>query len=174
MFTEAKIEELSMNPFTHLGKDWALVTAVDSDTGKSNPMTVSWGGVGVLWGKNVVTIYIRPQRYTHTYLDKTDYFTLSFYDSENPEIRKALSLCGSKSGRDMDKASATGLHPVEIADGKYAWYEESEEVYCCKVLYRSAFDPAKLTKEIDESCYPGKDYHDVYIAEIVRVMKKEG
>ena len=69
MFEKITAETLSMNPFTKLGKDWALVTAVDPDTGKSNPMTVSWGGMGVLWGKNVVTVYIRPQRYTHTILD---------------------------------------------------------------------------------------------------------
>ena len=117
MFEKITAETLSMNPFTKLGKDWALVTAVDPDTGKSNPMTVSWGGMGVLWGKNVVTVYIRPQRYTHTILDKTDSFTLSFYDMGQSGMREALSLCGKKSGRDMDKAEAAGLHPVPVQDG---------------------------------------------------------
>ena len=173
MFEKITAETLSMNPFTKLGKDWALVTAVDPDTGKSNPMTVSWGGMGVLWGKNVVTVYIRPQRYTHTILDKTDSFTLSFYDMEQSGMREALSLCGKKSGRDMDKAEAAGLHPVPVQDGKFAWYEESELVFCCKILYSSAFDPEKIPADIDVSCYPGKDYHDVYIAEIVQVVKKK-
>ena len=70
MFHEITVSDLSFNPFTRLNKDWALVTVTDPDTGKVNTMTVSWGGVGVLWNKNVVTIYIRPQRYTHEFLEK--------------------------------------------------------------------------------------------------------
>ena len=61
-FREIKIEELQFNPFTKIGKEWLLITAGDEE--KHNTMTASWGGVGVLWGKNVVTTYIRPQRYT--------------------------------------------------------------------------------------------------------------
>ena len=99
MFHEIKVSDLSFNPFTRLDKDWALVTVTDPDTGKTNTMTVSWGGVGVLWGKNVVTIYIRPQRYTHEFLEKTDRFTLSFYDMSKEGMRQSLTLCGRKSGR---------------------------------------------------------------------------
>ena len=97
MFHEIKVSDLSFNPFTRLDKDWALVTVTDPDTGKTNTMTVSWGGVGVLWGKNVVTIYIRPQRYTHEFLEKTDRFTLSFYDMSKEGMRQSLTLCGRKS-----------------------------------------------------------------------------
>ena len=91
MFHEITVSDLSFNPFTRLNKDWALVTVTDPDTGKTNTMTVSWGGVGVLWGKNVVTIYIRPQRYTHEFLEKTDHFTLSFYDMSTEGMRDALT-----------------------------------------------------------------------------------
>ena len=61
-FKEIKIEELSFNPFTKIAKEWMLITAGDEK--KSNTMTASWGGLGIMWGKNVATAYIRPQRYT--------------------------------------------------------------------------------------------------------------
>ena len=75
-FQEVKIEDLSFNPFTKIGKEWLLITAGDEK--KHNTMTASWGGVGVLWGKNVVTTYIRPQRYTKEFVDAQDVFTITF------------------------------------------------------------------------------------------------
>ena len=167
-FTEIKATEIEGNLFQMLGREWALVTVQDPDTGKVNTMTVSWGGMGVLWGKDVVTIYIRPQRYTHEFLNKTDHFTLSFYDG----MKDALTICGRKSGRDTDKIAEAGLHLT--GEESYPWFEESKLVLCCKALYRSAFDPAKMADGIDAANYSNHDYHDVYIAEIVKVMKKEG
>ena len=91
-----------------LADRWALVTAADGET--ANPMTVSWGGLGVIWSKPVATIYIRPQRYTHDLLEKEDTFTVSFYGEEQ---RDALMLCGTKSGRDVDKFAQLGLTPED-------------------------------------------------------------
>ena len=93
MFHEVNPLELSCNPFQMIGKDWALVTAGD-ETG-CNTMTVSWGNMGIMWNKNIVTVFIRPQRYTKEFLDRFDNFTLSFYEESS---REALKLCGSKSG----------------------------------------------------------------------------
>ena len=98
---------LSLNPFTLIGKDWALLTA-GGETG-FNPMTVSWGNMGVMWNKNIVTVYVRPQRYTKEFIDRSDKFTLSFFEES---MRPALKLCGSKSGRDLNKVEATGLTPI--------------------------------------------------------------
>ena len=56
-FQEVKIEDLSFNPFTKIGKEWLLITAGNEES--YNTMTASWGGVGVMWGKNAVTVYIR-------------------------------------------------------------------------------------------------------------------
>ena len=93
-FKEIKIEELSFNPFTKIAKEWMLITAGDEE--KSNTMTASWGGLGIMWGKNVATAYIRPQRYTKEFVDNSDTFTLSFLSEE---YRKALSVCGTISGK---------------------------------------------------------------------------
>ena len=94
-FKEMKAEELQFNPFTKIGKEWMLVTAGDEE--KHNTMTASWGAMGIMWGKNVATVYIRPQRYTKEFIDKEERFTVSFFSEE---YRQALEVCGSKSGRD--------------------------------------------------------------------------
>ena len=96
-FKEVAIESLEFNPFTKISKEWMLVTAGDEK--KSNTMTASWGGVGIMWGKNIATAYIRPQRYTKKFMDETGMYTLSFLSED---YRKALSVCGSVSGKDVE------------------------------------------------------------------------
>ena len=80
-FTKTDLKTMQMNPFEKIGSQWMLVTA--EKDGKVNTMTASWGGVGVLWGKDVATVYIRPQRYTKEFVDAADTFTLTFYDGES-------------------------------------------------------------------------------------------
>ena len=122
---EVKIEELSFNPFTKISKEWMLITAGDEE--KHNTMTASWGGVGIMWGMNVATAYIRPQRYTKEFVDAEEMFTLSFFKED---YRKALNLCGSKSGRDCDKDKEAGLTPY-YTDGTTA-YEEADLIFVCR------------------------------------------
>ena len=161
------IAEKSLNPFDLIGQKWMLISAGTED--KWNTMTASWGGLGVLWGKNVATCYIRPQRYTKKFVDANDTFTLSFY---GPEHKQALSICGSKSGRDCDKVKEAGLTPYFV-DGTAA-FEEADMVFVCKKLYEDEIRPENfIAKENDEKWYPEKDYHTVYIAEITKVLVRE-
>lgn len=166
-FKEVKLEQLEFNPFTKIGSEWMLITAGD-ETGY-NTMTASWGGMGVMWGKNVVTTYIRPQRYTKKFVDENDIFTVSFY---NPEYRKALNICGTLSGRDCDKVAEAGLTPLFI-DGTTA-FEEANMIFVCRKLYCDSM-PAEnfLDKENDQKWYPNKDYHTMYVSEIVKVLVAE-
>ena len=98
MFEEININDLNFNVFNKLNNEWALVTA--NQNNKVNTMTVSWGGFGVLWNKNVATIYIRDSRYTKEFIDNSAYFTISFY---NNEYKDKLKYLGIKSGRDTNK-----------------------------------------------------------------------
>ena len=124
-FQEINVREFSMKPFKMIGDQWMLVTAGDQI--KYNTMTASWGGIGVMWGKNVAVTVIRPQRYTKEFVESHDCFTLSFYPEE---YKKALSLCGSKSGREIDKAEETGLIPV--FDQSALYFEQASLVLVCK------------------------------------------
>ena len=104
-FQTYPIDMLELNPFTKIGKEWALVTT-NADT-KDNTMTISWGGMGVMWGKNVVYVFIRDTRYTKEFIDKNEFFSISFLDET---YRQALNYCGAHSGRDEDKIANAGLN----------------------------------------------------------------
>ena len=101
------IREVKESLVKMIADDWALVSAGDGE--KWNSMTISWGGVGEIWGKDVVFAFIRPQRYTKEFMDNSDYFTVSFFA---PEYKEALKICGTRSGRDCDKLSLAGLTPA--------------------------------------------------------------
>ena len=112
-FREIDPKTLEGNPFVRIGDQWMLVTAGDQK--QYNTMTASWGGLGVMWGKNVAYTVIRPQRFTYEFMEACDTYTLSFYPKE---WKPALNLCGSKSGRDVDKAKETGISPVSLEIGR--------------------------------------------------------
>jgi flavin reductase (DIM6/NTAB) family NADH-FMN oxidoreductase RutF len=163
------IRDFEGAPARRIGDDWMLITAGDTKAEKGNWNTISWGGLGVLWRFNVAFMFIRPPRRTFDFANSAALFTLSFFDSS---FHKALELCGTKSGRDRDKAAATGLTPIEFADGTIA-FREASDIITCRKLYTHDFDPAAfLDPSIDEACYPQKDYHRMYIGEVVAVKSR--
>ena len=163
---EMNIRDLKENVLKMISDDWALLTA-GNESG-FNTMTVSWGGIGELWGKDVAFIFVRPQRYTKEFIDREKMMTLSFFGGE---YKKELGFCGKKSGRDCDKMKETGFTPV-FSDGT-TYIKEASHVLILKTLAVTDITPDSfLDKTIDESCYPNKDYHKVYIAEIVKTLEK--
>lgn len=161
---EIKPEELQKNPFQMIGKEWLLVTA--EKEGKANTMTASWGGVGIMWGKPVAYVFIRPQRYTKEFVDAGDHFSLSVLGED---YRKTLNYFGTVSGRDEDKIAKSGLHVAHENGTPY--FEEANTVLVCRKLYAQPYDPACfIDKSCDEKWYPNKDYHTMYIAEIEKVL----
>ena len=133
-------------------------------------MTASWGAMGVMWGKNAVTVYIRPQRYTKEFVDREDTFTISVLGEE---YRKALNYCGKVSGKDADnKIKEAGLTPY-FTDGT-AGIEEADMIMVCKKMYHDEIKPECFDAgENDGKWYPQKDYHTMYIAEILKVLVRE-
>jgi flavin reductase (DIM6/NTAB) family NADH-FMN oxidoreductase RutF len=166
-FKEIKPEQLEQSPFKLIGKDWMLVTA--KKDGKINTMTASWGGLGIMWGKNVAYIVLRPQRYTKEFVDNADTFSLTFYDNG---YKKQLGYLGSVSGRDEDKIAKSNLTVLDTEDTPY--FEEADIVMICKKLHAQVINPeCFIDSEIDEKWYPDKDYHTLYIAEIGKILVKE-
>lgn len=161
-----KLSELNENVFELIGKKWMLITAAKE--GKSNTMTASWGGLGVMWGKKVAYVVIRPQRYTKEFIDVAESFSLSFFPEK---FRKELSYLGSVSGRDEDKIAKAGLSLTYQEEVPY--FEESELVLICKKLFVQEFkDESFLDKSILDTWYKAGDNHYLYIAEIIDVLKK--
>ena len=161
-------QQIQGNPFDMLGEQWALVTAGTQQ--KCNTMTVSWGMMGVMWGKNVVQVVLRPQRYTKEFVDEQGTFTLSFYDAKD---KKALGYLGKVSGRVEDKIPKVGFVPKDF-DGVPA-FEQANLVLVCKTLYTQTVDPKGFepNTDCDEKWYPNKDYHVMYTAEVTGVYQKE-
>lgn len=160
-FSLTNPDMLSDNPFRLIGKDWMLITA--GTPTHYNTMTASWGGMGVLWGKNVCFCFVRPQRHTLSFLKEQDHFTLSFFPEE---YREAITYCGRHSGRDVDKAQETGLIPHPLSEDAVT-FQQARLVLVCKKLYlqditaEGFIDPQLISQH-----YPNGDFHKVFIGEI--------
>ncbi len=158
---------IERNVFNLIGNKWLLITAGTAE--RCNTMTASWGGIGVIWGVNAATCYIRPHRYTKEFVDREDYFTLSFFTDK---YKKALALCGSKSGRDIDKVKACGF-TVQTARYGAPYFAEAELVLVCKKLFSQPLDSERMPDYVKERWYPEKDYHTMYIGEVEEVFQDE-
>ncbi len=154
------------NVFKLVSKDWMLVTAGTMDS--FNMMTASWGGLGFLWDMDVAMCVVRPVRHTFGFMERNASFSLSFFEEK---YRPALKLCGTKSGRDINKAKEAGLTPVEGRNGGI-YFEEARLVLVCRKLYWHDFDPAHFVDPKLDKFYPNKDYHRMYVGEIVSCLAK--
>lgn len=151
-----------------IGNEWMLVTAGTAE--KFNTMTANWGGIGYLWNKPVAFIFIRPERYTHDFIEEQEYFTLSFLGEEHKDIHK---VCGSKSGREVDKIQETGLIPRITKLGNVA-FEQARLTLECKKLYTDLLKESSfLDHSLFDKWYGAKGApHQIYVAEIVSVWEK--
>lgn len=156
--------ELDESAFRLIGKEWMLITAGTMETW--NTMTASWGAMGELWFKPVVFTFFRPQRYTLEFVEREPLFTLCFFDAKH---REALNFCGSHSGRDCDKAKETGLTPFEVAPGAVA-FKEARLILVCRKLYFQDLEPANFLDTGIEKNYPKKDYHRMFVGEVLQAM----
>ena len=158
--------------FTENGFQWfhdAELLAAGDKT-KSNAMTIGWGGIGTLWGRTALTVYVAEKRYTKEFMDKAEYFTVMAFDVEHSNV---LRYMGTKSGRDGDKAQALGLHTAYTANGT-PYYTEASLVIECKIMYAAPFDPDHFKSEVPKRMYShfpaGID--SMYIGEVVNAWQK--
>jgi len=164
MFKEITAKEIRGNLIKRISEEWMLVTAGNKEA--YNMMTASWGFAGEMWGTDCVIAMVRPQRYTMKFLENEDCFTLSFY-GDNKDIHK---ICGSKSGRDVNKTELTGLTPV-FDEAPY--FAEAETVIICKKQYVQQLNAESFVdKDIIPSVYPNGDYHYMIFGKIEKVLVK--
>lgn len=165
-FRQIQPQELNKNPFHMIGKEWMLVTAERG--GKANTMTASWGGVGVMWGKDVAYVVIRPQRYTKEFIDASEAFSLSILGEG---YRRELNYLGSVSGRNEDKVAESGL-TLAHEDG-VPYFAEASCVLLCKKLYAQPMNAESfIDKSLIDKWFAAGDFHTLYIAEITKVLAK--
>jgi flavin reductase (DIM6/NTAB) family NADH-FMN oxidoreductase RutF len=162
-----QIEQLQGELVPRLVNDWALLTAGDEDDW--NTMTIAWGSMGDLWWKPVVDVYVVPTRYTYEFLERHDWFTVSFFPQE---FRSDLELLGSVSGRDGDKVAQTKLTPVALEHG--VSFAQADTTLVCRKIYEQPLDPNAIPAEVMASKYANMDPHTLFIGEIVSALRGEG
>ena len=166
VFQPYPIDTVEINPFELVGKRWGALTA--EKDGKANAMTVSWGGMGCLWDKNVATVYVRESRYTKEFLDGSDIFSVTFFD-EN--YRSALKYLGAVSGRDEDKIKNAKLnvnhhHGIPFLD------EGNFVLILRKIATLSMEDTEFFDPNIEKKFYPKGDMHTQYIGEVLELLAR--
>ncbi|HSV87350.1 MAG TPA: flavin reductase [Bacteroidales bacterium] len=164
-FKLVKPESIDDNIFKLIGSDWMLVCS--GQPTNYNMMTASWGCAGILWRKPVAVIFIRPQRHTFAFIENNAWYTLNFFGEESREM---LNLCGSVSGRDMNKMNIDGLSPLITPQGNVA-FGEAKLVLECRKLYYDDIKPELFQVFELELIYPAKDYHRFFIGEIITAWK---
>lgn len=158
--------------FTENGFQWfhdaELLAAGNKE--KSNAMTIGWGGIGTLWGRTALTVYVAEKRYTKEFMDKESYFTVMAFDVEQSKV---LRYMGTKSGRDGDKAAALGLHTAYTANGT-PYYTEASMVIECRIMYAAPFDPQYFKSDVPKRMYANfpAGIHSMYIGEVINAWKK--
>ncbi|NVO09686.1 MAG: flavin reductase [Bacteroidales bacterium] len=154
--------KIGENIFNLLDNKWMLITSGTKE--HFNMMTASWGGMGVLWNKAVVTLFIRPQRYTYKFVEENSSFNVCFF---NQEYKPALNFCGTKSGRDFDKVKETGLTPVLSPNNSITFKEAYLSIDCIKLYSDDLKSSNFIDKSLIDRIYPSKDFHRFYIGEII-------
>jgi len=167
---EIPVDEFNSN-IERLFNGWLLLTAGENAPGKFNPMTVSWGMVGVLWNRPVVQVVVRPSRYTYEFIEKYDTFTVCAFPASFKKT--VLTLLGTKSGRDIDKIKESGLTPIPSSRVAAPGYEEAELIIECKKSYFYDLEPANFLEDYIEPFYNGTDYHRCYVGEILAIHGTE-
>ena len=148
--------------------DAELLAAGDRE--KSNAMTIGWGGIGTLWGRTALTVYVAEKRYTKEFMDRSEYFTVMAFDVAHSNV---LTYMGRQSGRDGDKAKALGLHTAYTENGT-PYYTEAEMVIECRIMYAAPFDPQYYKSDAPKNMYRNfpAGVHTMYIGEVVNAWKK--
>ncbi|MCX6032452.1 MAG: flavin reductase family protein [Chloroflexi bacterium] len=162
---EIRPDQLQDNAFQAISQQWMLITA--GALASFNTMTANWGAWGHLWNRDVCFCFVRPQRHTFGFMERSAHFTLSFFDEA---YRPALDFCGSHSGREVDKIAATGLTPVAGLTAA-VYFAQARLVFECRKLYAQDVTPGSFVDPaIPTQVYGKGDYHRMYVGEIVRCL----
>lgn len=155
-----------MNEISSMLNDGCLLTA--GNIGDFNTMTINWGLIGNLYQKEVITVFVRPTRYTYEFIDKNEYFTLSFF---YPSHKTKMSYLGNVSGRDEDKVKKVGLTPIAVNES--VGFKEAYATVLCKKIYQEKINVEKLDPKLVKMFYSYGECHDIVIGQIIQTIYNE-
>lgn len=166
MKQEINVWEYAAQILEGVRKGVLLTTRAD---GQTNTMTISWGTLGIEWNKPIFTAFVRQSRHTKRLLDKNPEFTVNI--PIDPVDKKIFGLCGTRSGRDLDKFRELGLTPVEGQTVSVPAIAQLALTLECKVIYRQDQDLSALEQTYRQGSYPAgtveeNNFHTAYYGEI--------
>ena len=157
--------EFTTNIFDQFDKKWALLSAGPKDD--HNTMTISWGTMGTLWDKPIMTVFVKPIRFTSKFMHENEYFTVSFFSDDK---RDALMKMGTITGRHKtDKDALAGLTVKDL--GEAVTYEEAEVTFLCRKIYWQDMITAHMPEAVRQKHYLPDEPHTLYIGEVVEILK---
>lgn len=159
-------QELHLKPFLIFDDQWFLLTCGSLSDQHFNSMTISWGSLGIMWNKPFIQVVVRPTRYTDEFMQQYPDFSVCAFPESH---RKALSLLGSKSGRDGDKLAETGLTPCPGRSINSPVFKEANLIFECRKIYTDVFHPEHFLDPAIERVYTQNDYHAIYFGEIIGI-----
>ena len=163
------VGDLNLQPFTTFEPDGILLVS-GQDVAHANPMTISWGMFGIMWGRPVAMVMVRHSRYTWDFITKAPDFSVNWMPEDWTD---AVNLCGRESGRAMDKFAATGMTPVAGTAGHSPVIMQSALSLECRTLYRTEVQPESFVDPSALSVYRDGDFHTLFFGEIVAAMGVE-
>ena len=132
--------------------------------GRANAMAIGWGTIGIIWGRPIFVVLVRPSRYTYTLIEETGQFTVNVLPATMTDV---ASYCGTHSGRDHDKIREEGLTEVPGERVALPTLAEAEITFECTVVHKNDVLPSELARAVREGCYSGGDFHRLYFGEIM-------
>lgn len=168
MYREVNIYEVSEKIFKQLEKG-AFLTVKHGD--RVNTMTIAWGSIAHMWYKPVFMVMVRYSRFTYELIDKAGSFTVSF--PLHGQLKDALAVCGTKSGRDIDKIKECGLTLKEGQMVDTPIIDDCDLHIECKIIYKEPLKLETLSSEIKDKYYSQGNQHVLYYGEILKVYVKE-
>ena len=133
---------------------------------KGNPMTIGWATLGVIWRTNILTVLVRPSRFSFNLLEQSMEFGICV---PTEDMREKILFCGMNSGRDVNKIAECGFTQVKAHKIEIPLIKECSIHYECRIVHKNQIIPAELDQELKQDNYPGGDYHTIYYGEITGV-----
>ena len=151
-------------------KESRVLLVSQGKQGPPNAMAIGWGQIGIIWGKPIFTVLVRPSRYTYKLIGEAGDFTVNVVP---PQLKDLVQYCGTTSGRDHDKFREKGLSAIPSSKIKAPLIEECILHYECKIIYKSDLIPSELETTVIPGFYPKGDFHRVYLGEILACQRED-
>jgi len=150
-------------------KDTGLLLGSVGSNGKPNLMTIGWGLIGIMWNKPIFLVAVRVSRYTHKLLEESGEFTVNV---PTKDMSEACEICGTTSGREVDKFERTGLKWRRGEFVRAPVLEGCPIVYECRVIYKDNVELQTLPEGLIKAVYPKRDWHTLYYGEILKIHER--